>query len=74
VIGVLLLLAHLVLVLGPLGLLALCALRLWGKIRTTKSAAMDLKDQATDLGTKVSELAGRVESAQVASRLAGGTG
>ncbi|ABW14235.1 conserved hypothetical protein [Parafrankia sp. EAN1pec] len=68
--GVLLLFAHLVLTVGSLGVLVLCALRLWGKVRATKNAAMDLKDHAAELATKAAELAGRLESTEVSSRLA----
>lgn len=68
--GVPLLLVHLVLIVGSLGVLVLCALRLWGQVRATKTAALELKDRAADLATKTGELAGRIESAEVATRLA----
>ncbi|EFC85264.1 hypothetical protein [Parafrankia sp. EUN1f] len=68
--GVPLLLVHLVMIFGSLGVLALCALRLWRQIKATKSAAFELKDRAADLGNKVSELAERLESVDVAARLA----
>ncbi|WP_230202744.1 hypothetical protein [Parafrankia discariae] len=70
----LLLFAHLVLTVGSLGVLVLCALRLWGKVRATRNAATDLKDHAAELATKAAELAGRLESAQVADRLASRAG
>lgn len=73
-IGVLLVFAHLLLTVGALAVLALCGLRLWGKVKATKRAAMELKDRVADLSTMTTELAARLDTTEVTSRLAERTG
>ncbi|WP_242423592.1 hypothetical protein [Frankia sp. EI5c] len=69
-----LLLAHLMLIFGSLAVLVLAALRLWKQVRLTRSAAVELKDRAAELGIRVTELAERLDSTQVTERLASRAG
>ena len=70
-VGVLWLLVYLALILGSLGVLVLCALRVWGKVRAARAAAAELRERVADLAAQTSELAQRLESVDaVANRLA----
>ena len=64
-------LVYLALIIGSLGVLGLCAVRLWGKVRATRAAAVELRQRVADLAEQTSALAQRLDSVdEVASRLA----
>lgn len=65
-----LLLAHLLIIFGALGMLVLSALRVWRQVRATRAAVAELRERAVDLAERTSALSERLDAAAVSTRLA----
>ncbi|CAO5248468.1 hypothetical protein [Frankia sp. AgKG'84/4] len=63
-------LVYVVLILGGLLLVALCAWRVWQKVRGVRRALAELSSQASALAADTAALSARLEHADVATRLA----
>jgi hypothetical protein len=63
-------LLYLVLVLGGLALLGLCAWRVWQKMRGVRRALGELSGRVSALAADTSALSDRLDHAEVSSRLA----
>ncbi len=63
-------LVYVVLVLGGLLLVALCAWRVWQKVRGVRRALGELSSQASALAADTAALSARLDHADVATRLA----
>ncbi|WP_041940474.1 MULTISPECIES: hypothetical protein [Frankia] len=63
-------LVYLVLILGGLGLLGLCAWRVWQKVRGVRRALGELSTRVSGLAADTAELSARLNHAEVTARLA----
>ncbi|MCK9925196.1 hypothetical protein MXD61_25550 [Frankia sp. AgPm24] len=63
-------LVYLVLIVGGLLLLFLCAWRVWQKVRAARRALGELSSRVSGLAADTSALSGRLDHAEVTSRLA----
>ncbi|MCK9898116.1 hypothetical protein [Frankia sp. AgB32] len=63
-------LVYLVLILGGLLLIALCAWRVWQKVRGVRRALGELSAQASALAADTAALSARLDHAEVSTRLA----
>ncbi|WP_101832307.1 hypothetical protein [Frankia canadensis] len=63
-------LVYLVLILGGLALLVLCAWRVWQKVRGVRRALGELSTRVSGLATDTAALSARLDHAEVGARLA----
>jgi hypothetical protein len=64
------LVVDLVLVVGASGALGLTGLRVWGKLRTVRAEAGELRERVSVLSAETTALSTRLDAAEVSARLA----